>query len=83
VYKKGPRLLKVIMAMESAAVDAQNQGPTILAVCWLLVIIPGLMVGLRIWCKVGLSKRGFGLDDAIICVAWVCVYEKFYAVDID
>ncbi|CEO60220.1 hypothetical protein PMG11_04858 [Penicillium brasilianum] len=58
------------MAMESAALDAQNQGPTILAVCWLLVIIPGLMVGLRIWCKVGLSKRGFGLDDAIICVAW-------------
>ncbi|KAJ5380321.1 uncharacterized protein N7496_002749 [Penicillium cataractarum] len=58
------------MAMESAAVDAQNQGPTILAVCWLLVIIPGLMVGLRLWCKVRLSKRGFGLDDAIICVAW-------------
>lgn len=39
------------MAMESTAVDAQNQGPTILAVCWLLVIIPGLMVGLRLWCK--------------------------------
>ncbi|KAJ5460254.1 uncharacterized protein N7458_001806 [Penicillium daleae] len=58
------------MAMESAAMDAQNQGPTILAVCWLLVILPGLMVGLRLWCKLGLSKRGFGVDDAIICVAW-------------
>lgn len=62
------------MAMESAAMDAQNQGPTILAVCWLLVILPGLMVGLRLWCKLGLSKRGFGVDDAIICVAWVCLY---------
>lgn len=64
------------MAMESAAVDAQNQGPTILAVCWLLVIIPGLMVGLRLWCKLSLSKRGFGLDDFIICVAWVCLSNE-------
>jgi hypothetical protein len=63
------------MAMESTAVDAQNQGPTILAVCWLLVIIPGLMVGLRLWCKLALSKRGFGIDDFIICVAWVCLYN--------
>jgi hypothetical protein len=64
------------MAMGSTAVDAQNQGPTILAVCWLLVIIPGLMVGLRLWCKLALSKRGFGLDDSIICVAWVCLYNE-------
>lgn len=63
------------MAMESTAVDAQNQGPTILAVCWLLVIIPGLMVCLRLWCKLALSKRCFGLDDSIICVAWVCLYN--------
>ncbi|KAF3389232.1 hypothetical protein F1880_004088 [Penicillium rolfsii] len=58
------------MAMGSAAMDAQNQGPTILAVCWLLVIIPGLMIGLRLWCKLSLSKRGFGIDDFVICVAW-------------
>ncbi len=62
------------MATDSAVMDAQNQGPTILAICWLLVIIPGLMVGLRFWCKLGLSKRGFGWDDSIILVAWVCLY---------
>jgi hypothetical protein len=36
---------RTIMAADSAVMDAQNQGPTILAICWLLVIIPGLMVG--------------------------------------
>lgn len=64
------------MAADSAVMDAQNQGPTILAICWLLVIIPGLMVGLRLWCKLGLSKGTFGWDDSIICVAWVCLYTE-------
>lgn len=58
------------MTTESAALDVQNQGPTILAVCWILVLIPSLMVGLRIWCKVMLS-RGFGWDDLVICLALV------------
>ncbi|KAJ5988817.1 hypothetical protein N7481_004027 [Penicillium waksmanii] len=38
------------MATESAAIDAQTQGPTILAACWILVVIPGLIVALRLWC---------------------------------
>ncbi|KAJ5590565.1 hypothetical protein N7450_004537 [Penicillium hetheringtonii] len=58
------------MASESAAVDAQNQGPTILASCWVLVIVPGIMVALRLWCKLGLSRSGFGLDDVLILLAW-------------
>ncbi|KAJ6113368.1 hypothetical protein N7523_006685 [Penicillium sp. IBT 18751x] len=56
------------MTAESASLDAQNQGPTILAVCWILVLIPALMVGLRIWCKMMLS-RGLGWDDLVICLA--------------
>ncbi|KAJ5484827.1 hypothetical protein N7539_004815 [Penicillium diatomitis] len=48
---------------------AQDQGPKILVVCWILVIVPGLIVGLRFYCKVMLS-RGFGWDDATILVAW-------------
>jgi hypothetical protein len=59
------------MATESAAIDAQTQGPTILAACWVLVVIPGLIVALRLWCKLGLSRRGFGWDDLLICLAWV------------
>ncbi|KAJ5703006.1 hypothetical protein N7488_010554 [Penicillium malachiteum] len=62
------------MTSESASVDAQNQGPTILASCWVLVALPTIMVGLRIWCKMGLSGRGFGLDDAIICFALALLF---------
>ncbi|KAJ5921117.1 hypothetical protein N7466_009443 [Penicillium verhagenii] len=58
------------MAMDSAAFAHQDQGPTILAVCWLLVIFPGLIVALRIWCKTVLSRRGFGVDDMIVLLAW-------------
>ncbi|KAJ5113681.1 hypothetical protein N7456_002215 [Penicillium angulare] len=59
------------MAGASAAIDDQSQGPTILAVCWLLVALPGLMVALRLWCKLGLSRRGFGFDDGLIVVSWI------------
>lgn len=65
------------MAMDTAALNAQNQGPTILALCWILVMIPGLVLGLRIWCKTALSNRGFrgfGLDDMIVALAWVCLH---------
>lgn len=67
------------MASESAAVDAQNQGPTILASCWVLVIVPGIMVALRLWCKLGLSRSGFGLDDVLILLAWVRPRCKFHS----
>ncbi|KAF7715364.1 Uncharacterized protein PECH_001429 [Penicillium ucsense] len=51
------------------AETAQDQGPKILVVCWILVIVPGLILGLRVYCKVMLS-RGFGWDDATILLAW-------------
>ncbi|GAB1197797.1 hypothetical protein APSETT444_007100 [Aspergillus pseudonomiae] len=54
--------------MSSKAID--NQGPTILAVCWILVLIPALIVALRMYCKVMLN-RGFGWDDMVICLALV------------
>ncbi|KAJ5112539.1 hypothetical protein N7532_000584 [Penicillium argentinense] len=56
------------MTMESAAVDDQSQGPTILAACWVLFAIPALMAGLRFWCKAKLS-RGLGLDDLLLGIA--------------
>ncbi|OGM46628.1 hypothetical protein ABOM_004648 [Aspergillus bombycis] len=54
--------------MSSKGVD--DQGPTILAVCWILVLIPALIVALRMYCKVMLN-RGFGWDDLVICLALV------------
>lgn len=52
------------------AANVQDQGPTILAVSWVLVLIPGVVIGLRVWCKIRF-RRGFGWDDLVICVAWV------------
>jgi hypothetical protein len=57
--------------------DGQNQGPTILAVCWVLVLIPGLVLALRIWCKTALS-RGLGWDDLVVSLAWV--YTNIFSV---
>ncbi|KAJ1711562.1 hypothetical protein AFGD_008289 [Aspergillus flavus] len=54
--------------MSSKPID--NQGPTILAVCWILVLIPALIVALRMYCKVILN-RGFGWDDMVISLALV------------
>ena len=54
--------------MSSKPID--DQGPTILAVCWILVLIPALIVSLRMYCKVMLN-RGFGWDDMVICLALV------------
>lgn len=52
-----------------------NQGPTILAVCWILVLVPGLVLSVRIWCKAFLS-RVIGWDDFVICLAWVFIYNS-------
>ncbi|KAB8235904.1 uncharacterized protein BDW43DRAFT_317861 [Aspergillus alliaceus] len=54
--------------MPSTPID--DQGPTILAVCWILVSTPALIVILRMYCKVRLN-RGFGWDDLVICLALV------------
>ncbi|KAJ5973252.1 hypothetical protein N7481_010462 [Penicillium waksmanii] len=54
----------------SVIFDGQNQGPIILAVCWVLVLVPGLVLALRIWCKTALS-RGLGWDDLVVGLAWV------------
>ena len=59
------------MSSSSGDISTQNQGPTILAACWVLVALPTIIVGLRLWCKLGLSRRGFGLDDGIILIALV------------
>lgn len=67
------------MSSSSADVSTQNQGPTILAACWVLVILPTIIVGLRLWCKLGLSRRGFGLDDGIILIALVRPPPNMYS----
>ncbi|KAJ5100639.1 hypothetical protein N7456_006691 [Penicillium angulare] len=54
----------------SANDAAQDDGPLILAVSWILIVIPGLIVALRLYCKVTLS-RGFGWDDGVCVFSWL------------
>ena len=54
----------------STAESAQNEGPLILAVGWILVGVPGFLVGLRLYSKAVLA-RGFGWDDAVCAFSWV------------
>ncbi|KAJ5632738.1 hypothetical protein N7490_009077 [Penicillium lividum] len=54
----------------SAVEAAQNEGPVILAVSWILIVIPGLFVALRLYCKIMLA-RGFGWDDCVCVFAWM------------
>lgn len=65
------------MATESAAVDNQNQGPTIVAACWVLFTIPAMMAGVRFWCKSKFS-RGLGLDDLVLGVALVRFKRRWH-----
>lgn len=58
------------MAQHSAAEKKQSEGPLILAVSWLLIALPGIMLVLRIFCKTVLS-RGLGWDDLVIVLSWV------------
>ncbi|KAJ5946083.1 hypothetical protein N7454_002922 [Penicillium verhagenii] len=54
----------------STAEGAQNEGPTILAVAWVLIVVPGVFVALRIYCKIFLAK-GFGWDDVVCVFSWL------------
>ncbi|KAJ6003040.1 hypothetical protein N7451_005587 [Penicillium sp. IBT 35674x] len=57
------------MAM-SAIQAAQDEGPVILAVGWILIAIPGAFVALRLYCKIMLA-RGLGWDDAVCVLSWL------------
>lgn len=54
----------------SAVQAAQDKGPLILAVGWILIAIPGVFVALRLYCKIMLA-RGLGWDDAVCVLSWV------------
>ncbi|KAJ5663192.1 hypothetical protein N7507_003923 [Penicillium longicatenatum] len=54
----------------SAMEKAQDEGPVILAVGWILIAVPGLFVALRLYCKIMLA-RGYGWDDAVCVFAWL------------
>lgn len=47
-----------------------DRGPQLLAVVCLLVVLAGLFLGLRIYCKV-MRQKGLWWDDWIMIAAWV------------
>jgi hypothetical protein len=56
----------------SQPVDHDSYGPRILAACWLVEILSGIIIGLRVYCKLKRS-RALWYDDYILIAAWVGV----------
>ncbi|KAH9908437.1 hypothetical protein F4778DRAFT_776737 [Xylariomycetidae sp. FL2044] len=51
--------------------DVPNRGPLINGVCWTLVLLSALFLGLRLHVKVS-QHRGLWWDDYICTAAWIC-----------
>ena len=54
----------------SNASGNDNYGVKILATCWTLEVLSGIMIGLRVYCKHRRSRR-LWYDDYILITAWV------------
>jgi hypothetical protein len=55
---------------ELAALPHDNAGPKLNAIVWALTGISGLVLGLRIYCRL-LRRKGLWWDDAFLIAAWV------------
>ena len=53
---------------------AANKGPTILVVCSVMTAVALFVVCLRVYVR-ALVVRSFGIDDIIMCVAIVSIFQ--------
>ena len=49
----------------------EDKGLKVNVVCWLLVALSAVFIGLRLFCKFK-THRGLWWDDHVLTVAWVC-----------
>ena len=56
-----------------ASLPHDNAGPKLNAVIWTLTAISGLILCLRIYCRVT-RRKGLWWDDAFLIAAWVSAY---------
>jgi hypothetical protein len=52
-------------------IDPVKRGPTLTVLNGLFFSLTTIALALRLFSK-GMIKRSFGLDDTLICLAWVC-----------
>jgi hypothetical protein len=53
-----------------AALPHDNAGPKLNAIIWSLTALSGLVLGLRVYCRL-LRRKGLWWDDAFLIAAWV------------
>jgi hypothetical protein len=54
-----------------------DMGPKVDIVCWLLVALSAVFVGLRVFCKFK-THRALWWDDHILIVSWVCALPPMH-----
>jgi hypothetical protein len=51
--------------------DDGSKRPGLIVTFWILAVVSGMMMGLRLYCKVWRS-RGLWWDDYTMLLSWVC-----------
>jgi len=54
----------------TTATDQDDYGPRILTAVWLVGVLSGVVLGLRLYCKVKRSRQAW-YDDYVLMAAWV------------
>lgn len=65
------------LAPPTDGLGRDSYGPTILAICWLVEVLSGVILGLRVYCKLKRS-RALWHDDYILIAAWVGLLHQIY-----
>jgi hypothetical protein len=72
----GPGIPPILTPEQVALLPHDNLGPTLSAIQWILVLLSGSFLGLRVWCKIK-GARGLWWDDWILIASW-----NFLVVDV-
>lgn len=54
----------------TAGLPHDNAGPKLNAIVWSLTAVAGVVLGLRVYCRLG-RRRGLWWDDGFLIAAWV------------
>lgn len=55
-----------------AALPHNTMGPTLLATLWTLIVISGIFLALRVYCRLS-RARSLWWDDSLLIASWVCI----------
>lgn len=55
-----------------ALLPHDNAGPKLNAIIWTLTALSGMILGLRVYCRLS-RRKGLWWDDGFLIAAWVCM----------